>query len=151
VLNHSTPILCRSETSSIKYPTVRQKVTIMCQHHIMLYHKCDHSFHATAPCSDVLNHKDCKDPPENKFPKFSWSLYDIDMQADWCASCAPLAMKVSDGLDNLGLNREILEKLTTAGVRRHLSGMASGPWFAGTGSEYQTCLYCSMMPGFGCF
>jgi hypothetical protein len=122
-----------------------QNASIMCQHHIMLYRKCDHTFHATAPCSDILKHKDCSDPPENKLPKFSWSSHDIDMQADWCPSCAPLALEVSGTLANRGLCREILEKLTTAGVRRQLSGNASGLWFAGPGCEYQTCTCCSKM------
>ena len=117
----------------------------MCQHHIMLHRNCDHTFHATAPCSNVLNYETCRDPPEKKLPTFSWSERDIGMQTDWCANCAPIALCVSARLANRGLEKEIWEKLTTAGVRRQLSGMASELWFTGTGSEYQTCTCCSKM------
>ena len=117
----------------------------MCQHHIMLHRNCDHTFHATALCSDVLNHKTCRDPPEKKFPTFSWAEYDIAMQSDWCANCAPIALCVSACQANRGLEKEMWEKSTTAGVRRQLSGKASKLWFAGTGSEYQTCTCCSKM------
>ena len=117
----------------------------MCQHHIMLHRNCDHTFHATALCSNVLNHKTCRDPPEKKFPTFSWSERDIGMQTDWCANCAPIALCVSARLANRGLEEKIWEKLTTAGVRRQLSGEVSKPWFAGADSEYQTCACCSKM------
>ena len=117
----------------------------MCQHHIMLHRNCDHTFHATALCSNVLNHKTCRDPPEKKFPTFSWSGRDIGMQTGWCANCAPIALRVSACLANRGLEKEIWEKLTIEGVRRQLSGKASKLWFAGTDSEYQTCTCCSKM------
>ena len=146
VLNHSILIPHLPETSAADQTQSR---TIMCQHHIMLYRKCDHTFHATAPCLHVLNHKACRDRPEDKFPTFSWSSHDIDLQVDWCASCTPLAQEALVCFADRGLNSEILDKLVTAWVRGRMSGLASGPWFAGPGPEYQTCPCCSEMPGFG--
>ena len=116
----------------------------MCQHHIMLHRNCDHTFHTTAPCSNVLNHKTCRDPLEKSSqPSPGPSMILI---------CKPTGVPtvhllpcVSACLANRGLEKEICEKLTTMGVKRQLSGKASKLWFEGTGSEYQTCTCCSKM------
>ena len=72
----------------------------------------------------------------------------MDTSTDWCASCVPLAREASAGLANLGLDRQILEKLIAARVRGKLSGTVSGVCFAG-GSEYQACTCCSKISGRG--
>src|SRR5437762_11543936 len=113
-LQTRTQSIARVLNHSILIPNLPQDLTrsgtIMCQHHIMLYRKCDHTFHATAPCSHVLNHKACQDRPEDKFPTFSWSSHDIDMQGDWCASCTPLAQEALVYFADRGLNIDILDK-----------------------------------------
>ena len=107
----------------------------MCEHHIMLFRKCDHDFHATKLCSDVLKHDTCKDPPEHKLPIYSFCGSGGNTEDDWCYGCTPLVLQILGHLAQKGYYGDILEKLTEAEVRRLNPGHISGFWLAGLGAH----------------
>lgn len=122
----------------------RQYLT-MCEHHIMLYRKCDHDFHAMKTCSDVAKGKDCKDPPEHKLPIYSFCDDGENLYDNWCTSCAPQIVQVLDRLAKHNFQGKILEKLAAAEVRRQNPGNISGLQLIGLGAHNGSCMCCRMM------
>ena len=141
LINSTTTLLFHDPQSLAQHGNA----TKMCEHHIMLFRKCDHDFHATKLCSDALNLHHCKDPPQYKLPTYSFCESDGSIEQDWCSACAPLVMRILARLAQNGYQEDILEKLAEAEVRRQNPGNISRLWLASLGAFNDNCICCSLM------